>query len=231
MNIIYRDELKDYTAKYWFIINNLLLAVALILYGWNPYSIIAVYFLDTVIAGLFNAVKMAVIIYGNGEEGPGKVKSPVLIPFFIFHYGFFILIQVMLLMGFASSTDPNFPVTGFFPNPVKFFTMTLDNDGWPLLFSFLFGHSISFFRNFIGDEQYKKIPAGVQMFLPYPRIIIQQFVVIFGAFIMMVSKSPLGAPLILIALKTVTDMKLTQSKFLKLMEEKIKTGNDKIISE
>ena len=63
----------------------------------TPMTILFVYFLETIIIGLFNALKMLWSIqFGNH-------KGFFLIFFFLFHYGFFVAIQS--IFGFAMSNN------------------------------------------------------------------------------------------------------------------------------
>jgi len=73
-------------------------------------------------------------------------------------------------------------------------------------------HLFSFFRNFLGDGEYKRTHAATLMMRPYGRIVALHITIIFGAFLTTALGSPLGLLVILMVLKTLVDLAMHQSE-------------------
>jgi hypothetical protein len=69
-------------------------------------------------------------------------------------------------------------------------------------------HGASFLFNYIGRGEYLTASAGGQMAAPYARVVILHLTIIFGAFVVAILGAPIGALLVLVALKTIFDLGL-----------------------
>ena len=63
---------------------NALPLVGVLLWGWNLWSILVLYWLENGIVGLLNVGKIAL---AQGWGGAAAAAKIVLVPFFLFHYG------------------------------------------------------------------------------------------------------------------------------------------------
>lgn len=195
------------TAFVW--ISALYLIFLLIIGKADAMTILFVYFVETLIIGVFNALKMyKTIAFRKNEDG--KV-SFVLIPFFIFHYGFFVAIQS--IFGFALF---GMEATNFIKEPfhiIENYGLIFQLEGIQYaLPAIVFNHLGNFFFDFIKNKKYTKFEAHEIMFKPYVRIIIQQFVVILSFFFIAFGNAGLIAALILIALRLCIDLGLNAIK-------------------
>jgi len=75
---------------------------------------------------------------------------------------------------------------------------------WWGFLAFVVGHGFSLFYNFIKKEEYKKEIKEIMM-APYKRIMVMQFTIILGGFILMIFKAPVALLLLFIVLKTFVD--------------------------
>jgi hypothetical protein len=66
-------------------------------------------------------------------------------------------------------------------------------------------HGISFFDNFLGRREYERATVKELMTAPYSRIVVMQFALIFGGWIVLLLRSPVPALALLIVLKTALD--------------------------
>ncbi len=168
----------------------LLILVNLIpLYGvwfedWDAKQIFLVYCLETVIIGIINVVKMACItvfvrktdVWENG--GSTSMQSGwFFIFFFIIHYGFFVFVQTQIFFA-ASGMLP----TGSLLTRYSKIPELLDDNGKLMLLIFIAYYTVQSIFGFFSSGVYKTISLGRQMFEPYLRIFVQQFVVILGSF-------------------------------------------------
>ena len=124
-----------------------------------------------------------------------------LVPFFVVHYGGFCFGHLSILLAlFAGGLAP-FGVASSMPDP------------WEPSFliavaAIFLSHLLSFFTNYIGNDEYKRASLFVMMFRPYGRIISMQITILFGAALVMFFGSPMPMLLILIAAKIVIDLRL-----------------------
>jgi hypothetical protein len=152
-----------------------------IYFGWNIFEIVTLYVLETFIIGLLNAFKMLFT--------KGNLKF-ALIPFFLFHYNFFILVQTVFVIILLGPGDGQSFLDG---DSLENFITTFTKKEMMLTIGVLaISHIFSFFHNFIGKKQFEKKETGHYFVAPYKRIFVQQFVVIFGAWIVMLFNTPMG---------------------------------------
>ena len=78
---------------------------------WQAMIIIVFYVAETILVGILHVFKMAALYIMNHrnpmalavERTNTGVKGLGLIPFFIFHFGFFVFIQMMVFGGFTGA--------------------------------------------------------------------------------------------------------------------------------
>lgn len=178
-----------------------LLAVGFI----SPLTVVMVYFIESIIIGLFNALKMTISTkYFNATEG-GRGANYSLILFFCFHYGFFIAIQSIFAFSFFEMED-----TGLFREPfhlIENYAALLKLDGmWLLIVSMLVTQLGVFITNFLAEKRYQEFSASELMTKPYLRIFIQQFVVILSGFFLIALNAGYVAAVLLILFRLVLDL-------------------------
>lgn len=168
------------------ILANLIPLVGVLLFGWEPLTVFVLYLLESVIAGVFNVLKMlSVYFLGNKtvalqkQPGDSGVSGFLLIPFFMAHYFFFIFVQCTLFFAFA-----NIGSTAF--NPVRLienFKPYVMGDSGFAAGGIALSYTISYALDFMLNGEFTRTSLSQLMFRPYKRIIVQQFVVIAGGFI------------------------------------------------
>ncbi len=163
-------------------------------YGWDLFQILCIYWLESAIVGFYNIFKMIIV---------DKLLSIIFVPFFIVHYGGFMTVHLILLFGFFA--PPGFESQGsFFPSR-EIILPLLYTSSLPFISLFI-SHGISFFYNFLGKQEYKHAKSGTQMEAPYKRIMIMHITILFGGWLVLLFQNKVYALLILIALKTATDI-------------------------
>ncbi len=214
---------------------NLGLIAGVIAWDWSVFDIIFLYWVENLVIGAINVLKMATANPGNesltllvdvmkGRASAAQTReirekianSPMasmggaiklfLIPFFIIHYGMFCYGHGIFIFSMFRDSS-----SGEIAN------------GWDLLTgNMLFAvsllaasHLFSFFRNFIAAGEYKHTHPATLMMRPYGRIIALHITIIFGGFLTMAFGSPMGLLVILMLLKTSVDLAMHQSERVK----------------
>ncbi|QOD60181.1 hypothetical protein H9I45_12635 [Polaribacter haliotis] len=191
-------------------------------------SILFAYFLETIVIGIFNALKMLwSILYGKSKK-----TDFGLILFFLLHYGMFVAIQS--LFGFSL-----FGMEG--TSPIKEPFNIIENYGIILnledikyaLPSIIFMHLGKFITDYIHQKKYLEFTAKEIMFKPYVRIFVQQFVVILSFFFIVFGEAGIIAAILLIFFRLIIDLCLESinknSKTLDYLSEKLE--NEKVTKE
>ena len=158
--------------------------------GWTVAEVMLLYWSESAVIGIFNLLKMFLV---------NPWASLIAAPFFTLHYGGFMAAHLLLLNGFILPSDglaPEFWEGGNLASPLT------------LAFLALFvSHGISFFQHFIGRAEYVDRDIRAQMGKPYDRILIMQFTLILGGFLVGIFDSTLLVLLLLIVLKITTDLR------------------------
>ena len=168
---------------------------------WNGMAVMALYILETCVIGTFHVLRMLYYKMFGIKPLDGKV-SLALVIFFIFHFFFFIFVQSALFFGFSSGNYPGL-VDGF--NVMHNFKLFLVEPYIITVYFFVSAQVIYSLREMTSTHLFEKMKMGEYMFLPYTRIFIQQFVVIFGAFFIIASGSMIWLVLLLIIFKTIAE--------------------------
>jgi hypothetical protein len=178
---------------------NLLPVAGVLVFGWEVFPIMFLFWSENVIVGIFNVLKM---LLAGGGGTVGQATKFFLIPFFCVHYGLFTFGHGVFIMAmFGGGMNP-----GGFPGPAAFWrTMQENHLGWAVL-GLVISRGISFATNFINSGEYKNVTAPQLMAQPYGRIIVLHIAIIGGGFLVMLLRSPVLGLLLLVGLKTLLDL-------------------------
>jgi len=175
---------------------NLVPVFGVLALGWNVGPLMVLYWAENLVVGLFNVLKMGRAqgpydssrFLLNGKPVEDKNRRG-LIGFFILHYGFFTLghgIFVLAIFGRGLS-------------------LSLRELGLAFV-GLLISHWISFRRNFIGREEFRRLSFPGLFWQPYKRVIVMHLTILFGGVLIHSLGSPLPALLLMVGLKTGIDL-------------------------
>jgi hypothetical protein len=196
------------------VVVNVVPLLGVLLFGWQLYTILVIYWVESGIIGALNLPK---IMLASGSETPEDFTATVngrevdlsgptdprdglhlyaenadVAGFFLLHYGVFWTVHgVFVLTMFA-------PPLGSAGLPYA--TVAAGTLGMVV------SHAGSFLTNFVGNEEYRGTSPGIQMKEPYRRVLVLHFTVVLGAFGAAAVGTPLFALVLLVALKTVGDV-------------------------
>jgi hypothetical protein len=222
---------------------NLIPLVGVLFFGWSLWTILAVYWVENGIVGLWNIPKI-LLAQGSflpGQTGAGyrswavqptpQVGRVAMAVFFTFHYGLFWLVHgvfVLVLPSFLGigGVHPLEPdgIPPFLGDPSAQFPISLFPGGdigtiigpfgvldWSAVGGAALGlfvsHGVSFLVNYLGAGEYRTQTAAAQMFAPYGRLVVLHVTIIFGGFAVAFLGAPILLLVILIALKTILDLR------------------------
>lgn len=200
------------------LLSNAIPLLGVLLLHWDLFTIMFLFWFENVIIGGVNVLKM---LMASGEmKLPESAKVPgvqmgrvslvmkiMSVPFFVVHYGGFAAVHgvfVFVLFGGVMGSFSHPQTVGPFPAPetVAPHVMRLFI---PVL-AIIASHLVSFFVNFIGQDEYKKVSVQEQMIAPYSRVVILHVVILFGGFATMLLGAPWLALVLLVLLKTAIDL-------------------------
>lgn len=207
---------------------NLTPLAGVLFFGWKPITVFICYALETVVVGLFNVLRLLVVYRYGLPPKPTEtgVKGLGIIPFFLVHYYFFVFVQLTVFFGFGEGN--------IFLGPFKAIATFMDTRSTFVALAIYVANCTALFVNdFMLTGAYKNRTMAEQMFEPYLRIIVQQFVVILGSMFFQLTGSGWPVLVIFIAFKMYLDLLIRSAGFmdwLKAMqakaeaEEKRKSG-------
>ncbi len=181
------------------ILANLAPLAGIIALGWDVGDLMVLFWLENVIIGVFNILKML----ANRAGGPQSwIAKTFLIPFFTVHYGGFTFVHgvfVLALFGSMQSGDGLFSLAAIS-------TWITVQQLWIGVAALVASHGFSFYWNYIRGGENKELDLGQLMTRPYTRVVILHITIIFGAVPTMLLGSPIAALLLLLGLKVAVDI-------------------------
>ena len=198
---------------YWF--ENVVIGVI------NVARMIALSPADASIAGLVGPARAASLAAGAAAERLLASKSLgsktlahgfklFLVPFFIVHYFMFCAGHGIFVFSMLAGQD------GYFPDSVGIDLLgslgrAIEIFSTPLAFAALalaLSHLLSFFVNYLGGGEYRRLDLQRLMMMPYGRIVVLHITIILGGFITLALGEPIWVIVILVVLKIAVDLKM-----------------------
>jgi hypothetical protein len=195
------------------VLANMLPIYGVVVFGWDAFYIVLLYWAENLIIGFYNILKIA---FAKVQPPMANLGKLFLIPFFIIHYGGFVAghgFFIFLLFGKALDVGqhpwPCFLVfVQLLIGVIRHCWTTIPNDMKYVIGSLFLSHGVSFVRNYLITGEYKTSKPNALMGQPYSRIMVMHIAIIAGAFLSFSIGSPVGVLIVLIILKTIIDVKL-----------------------
>jgi hypothetical protein len=151
---------------------------------------------------------LAIHYYGTRDIKNSNQESLWLILFFLVHFYGFVFIQLEIFFD-----NDLFQTLGGFLNERSYLIA---------LATFLLKNTLDFTMGFILKGIYSKRTMNQQMFEPYPRVFLQQFVVMFGGFIFDITGNGYPVLIVFVGIKMYVDLMYPQ--IIALFLAKLKPG-------
>ena len=203
------QQFVSYLTKLFFILANLLPLYGVWFWNWDAKQIFLVYCMESVIVGLMAIGRMTL----TGLFGPRSSQTSAkrdfswvgLILFFIVHYGFFLAIQMGIFFG-VSNMIPR--ARGPFET-IQAIPSVMSLQSCMMLLALWAAYIMDLVMNFMIPKKFHETTIYMEMFRPYPRVVVQQFVVIIGSFFLL-----FGAAKVFIAVFIAVKLWVEHSKFM-----------------
>ncbi len=182
------------------VVSNLVPVFGVLFLGWEAYPLMLLFWIENVLIGIFNVLKMLFCSPDNPAVWMGKL---FIVPFFTVHYGIFTFVHGVFVMfvfneGMRSASFPNAQAV--------WDTIRREHLIWGIV-GLAVSHAISFATNYIGRGEYKQASLSLLMMQPYGRVMVLHVTIIIGGALMMALNSPTFGLLLLMALKIALDVR------------------------
>lgn len=188
---------------------NLIPLGGVVFFGWDVFTIMFLFWMENVVVGVFNVLRMAVA----WREGIfGLIYKVFLIPFFVFHYGMFALAHGVFVFAIFK---PEFFRAGdaissghVLPWGILFDLIGRYVPPWTMLAlgGLAVSHGVSFVSNFIVGGEFRRVDVDTLMMAPYSRVILLHLTLLGGGFIMLTFGAPQIVVALLVVLKIAMDL-------------------------
>jgi hypothetical protein len=179
---------------------NLVPLAGIALFGWDVFAVVFLFWLENVVVGFFNVLRMLWV--ERGAERMPAAKFAI-IPFFVVHYGLFTGVHgvfVFALFGQAAS------ISGF-PTVENVIDVIVDYNLWVAVLALVLSHGFSFIRNYVAEQEYRRVTLQQLMAQPYRRVVVLHLTILFGGFLVMALELPAIAVALLVVLKIGVDLR------------------------
>lgn len=191
---------------------NIVPLIGVLTLHWSVFVVLLLYWSENVVVGVFNVLRMAT---ADPQESILWVGKLFIIPFFIVHYGMFTFVHgmfvLMLFGGPQYDTARAMSVAGLMD------AVRSAGIGYAILLLFV-SHGFSFFHNYLGSGEYRRVNLMQLMAQPYGRIVVLHVTTLIGGAIASAAGAPVAAVAVLVVLKTALDLRAHLAERAKLGE-------------
>ncbi|MEM7216729.1 MAG: DUF6498-containing protein [Pseudomonadota bacterium] len=177
---------------------NLLPLVGVLLWDWDVWSVITLYWAENLVLGTYTLIKMVHAGLRLGRYVSGLYSAC----FFTLHYGAFCYGHGAFIQDLFGA-----PVSADTFGPLGIFARA-DQLWWWAVGALFVSHGVSLLFNYFGQGEYLRESPGSLMTSPYRRIVILHIAVLFGGLGVDALGSPVALIVVLVIVKTVVDLAL-----------------------
>lgn len=182
---------------------NLVPLVGVLTGRWDAFSVMLLFWLENVAIGAWNVMRI-VTVAPDDRPPVQHVAKVVLVPFFCVHYGMFAAIHGIFVLGLFGGA---FTGGASFPDGATVMGAIARTGVGAAALAMAASHGLSFLVNWIGNGEYRVTPLMELMHRPYGRVVVLHATLIGGAFLLAALESPMLPLALLVALKTMVDLR------------------------
>ena len=190
-----------------FVYLNAVFLLFLLISGEVPaLTIVIAYFLETTIVGIVYAFKMhAIISFDNNKPGAKPSASNyAVIAFFLFHYCFFVAIQLIFVFAFLEISGSGIKEAFHLITNIGY-VLSLKGMSMVLLSIAIYNFA-DYAVNFMMPKKYETANLSNIFSEPYVRIFVQQFAVILGGFFIIFSDGVFFVAVLIIIIRSIMEL-------------------------
>ncbi|MHC3994774.1 DUF6498-containing protein [Thiomicrolovo sp. ZZH C-3] len=165
--------------------------------GWGVFELIFLYWMENVVIGLFNVLKM---ITNRPGDLAGNLGKLFLVPFFTFHYGMFTYAHGIFVIALFAPKELHLNVFGL-ADYIYHRDVLFGNGVLTALTLLIVSHAVSFYVDYVRSGDYERTTLSDWMGAPYGRVAVLHIGLIVGGFLVMALGQPLAGLLVLLFLK------------------------------
>ncbi len=185
-----------------------IVAYGVLVLGWSVFVVIALFWFENVLIGVFNVAK---ILTSGARLGIyGLIAALALATFFTVHYGMFTVGHGVFVVSLFGQTELGSSPGGLFAPLGRMLDYLLaDRDGWFAAAGIALLQAAAFCRWWGATRAQPALQPALLpalMFAPYGRIIILHITIIVSGILVAMLKLPILGALLLIALKLAFDI-------------------------
>lgn len=198
--------------------------LGVLLWDWNLFNVVVIYWAENVIIGLINILKLISCASSNLESKDLPYKHGAkffCVPFFAVHYGIFCLVHGVFVFVLLGGEDGGLDgLSG------DWFELLLETGSLWAIVGLAMSHFFSFVRNYLIGGEYRRADLTTLMFQPYGRIIVLHLAILFGAFAIFLLGSPIWLLVLLVIGKTALDLAIHLLEHQNHSEDQRHDGHD-----
>jgi hypothetical protein len=181
------------------VLANLVPLAGVLFFGWGVFPLMLLFWLENVIVGVLNVVKM---LLASPDRGKYWAVKMFLVPFFTVHYGMFCLVHGVFVLVLFRGPRPG----GDLPGPEQIAELISRwNLGWAAL-ALLASHGFSLVSNYLLTGRFRHTNPSDLMKAPYGRIVVLHVAILGGGFLLTALNSPIWGLVLLIIGKVLLDL-------------------------
>lgn len=216
------------------IVANLIPLAGVLFWNWSLFQIVALYWLENVIIGAINLLKMlscnpetepvaaGALLPPASSSDPAVAPPPlpgtdlaafagkhgikvVFLPFFALHYGIFCLVHGIFVFSLLGQEEG--PMRdGLFPTLHRMVEKAASEGGLWAVAALAGSHLFSFVYHFLIRGEFRRTAVPTLMVAPYGRVVVLHLAILLGSFAIIGAGSPLFLLILLVTGKTLLDL-------------------------
>ncbi len=171
--------------------------------GWEVFPLVLLFWLENVVIGVLNAVRMLLVEPGNPGIWLGKL---FMVPFFCVHYGMFTAVHGVFVFALLGGDAWVESIDGLWTLGAAAAAVAELGLGLAVV-ALAASHVFSLAWNYVLAGEYRHASLQALMHKPYARVVVLHVTILGGGFAAMALGSPLWALLVLLGLKIALDLR------------------------
>lgn len=185
------------------VLANIVPLVGVLYWDWSVFVVLLLFWMENVVYGVLNIPRI-LLSQGGSPGGPVALASKLLVTLvFCIHYGIFTTVHgVFVVVMFGGTPDD---LTSIGPS-LMWHEITSNQLQWVIV-PLVVSHAFSFLENYVAKGEYRTTTLSQAMNAPYSRVVVLHITILLGGFLVMSLGDPVIGVVLLVALKTIMDLR------------------------